>query len=129
LKSGRGPRGWAQRFESLYKALPSFVPEEPPSRLHGDLWGGNLLVGPAGEPCLIDPAVYAGHREVDLAMMQLFGGFGANVFQAYTAAYPLLDGHQQRVPLYQIYPLLVHVNLFGGGYAAQVERALQGLPG
>ncbi len=95
------------------------------SRLHGDLWGGNLLVGPRGEPCLIDPAVYAGHREVDLAMMRLFGGFGTRVFQSYQESYPLQDGHEQRVHLYQLYPLLVHVNLFGSGYVSSVERALR----
>ena len=78
----------------------------------------------AGEPCLIDPAVYGGHREIDLAMMRLFGGFGARVFAAYKEAFPLADGHQERVALYQLYPLMVHVNLFGGGYVGSVESAL-----
>jgi fructosamine-3-kinase len=68
--------------------------------------------------------VYGGHREVDLAMMQLFGGFGSRVFAAYDEAFPLAPGHAERVPLYQIYPLLVHVNLFGGSYAASVDRAV-----
>lgn len=99
--------------------------EEPPARLHGDLWSGNLMVGPAGEPCLVDPAVYGGHREVDLAMMRLFGGFGPPVFAAYHEAFPLSSGHEDRVALYQLYPLLVHVNLFGGGYAAQVKRIVE----
>lgn len=128
LGTGRAPRAWEDRFEALYRALPDFVPEEAPSRLHGDLWGGNLLVGPKGEPCLIDPAVYAGHREVDLAMMQLFGGFGSRVFAAYHEAFPLLKGHEQRVPLYQLYPLLVHLNLFGGSYTSSVQRCLDQLP-
>jgi fructosamine-3-kinase len=97
-------------------------PSEPAARLHGDLWGGNLMVGPKGEPCLIDPAVYGGHREMDLAMMRLFGGFSPRVFSAYEEAYPLSPGHKERVGLYQLYPLLVHVNLFDGGYAAQVRR-------
>jgi fructosamine-3-kinase len=92
--------------------------------LHGDLWGGNLHVDEYGAPCLIDPAVYGGHREIDLAMMRLFGGFGARVFDAYEEAFPLSSGHAERVPLYQLYPLLVHTNLFGGGYAASVDRAL-----
>jgi len=112
-------------FERLFATLDELVgPPEPPARLHGDLWGGNLLVDEAGEPCLIDPAVYAGHREVDLAMMRLFGGFGPSVFAAYDEAYPLTDGHEGRVPLYQLYFLMVHVNLFGGSYLPGVGRAL-----
>jgi fructosamine-3-kinase len=99
-------------------------PSEPPARLHGDLWGGNLHCDADGAPCLIDPAAYAGHREVDLAMMRLFGGFGERVFAAYQEAFPLASGHAERVALYQIYPLLVHVNLFGGGYVQSVERSL-----
>lgn len=128
IDSGKGPAEWGVRFERLYRALPNFIPEEPLSRLHGDLWGGNLLIGPQGEPCLIDPAVYSGHREVDLAMMRLFGGFADEVFEAYGEAFPLKPGHEERVPLYQLYPLLVHVNLFGSSYVGSVNRALKGLP-
>jgi fructosamine-3-kinase len=73
---------------------------------------------------LIDPAVYGGHREIDLAMMQLFGGFSERVFDAYDEAYPLQPDWRERVQLYQLYPLLVHVNLFGGGYVGSVQRAL-----
>lgn len=114
-----------QDFERLYTRLPDLLAAaEPPSRLHGDLWGGNLHADASGAPCLIDPAVYGGHREVDLAMMQLFGGFGERVFDAYHEAFPLQSGWRERVPLYQLYPLLVHVNLFGGGYVGQVQRAL-----
>jgi fructosamine-3-kinase len=80
-----------------------------------------------GNPCLIDPAVYGGHREVDLAMMRLFGGFRERTFAAYAEVYPLSTGHAARVALYQLYPLLVHVNLFGGSYAASVEAALASL--
>ena len=94
---------------------------------HGDLWGGNLLCDAAGAPCLIDPAVYGGHREIDLAMMRLFGGFGARAFAAYEEAWPLADGAADRVLLYQLYPLMVHVNLFGGSYASSVEAALDRL--
>jgi fructosamine-3-kinase len=92
--------------------------------LHGDLWGGNLHTDEQGAPCLIDPAVYGGHREIDLAMMRLFGGFGERVFSAYAEAFPLAPGADERVELHQLYPLMVHVNLFGGGYAASVERIL-----
>lgn len=112
-------------FERLLSRLPELVgPAEPPARLHGDLWGGNLHVTAAGAPCLIDPAVYAGHREVDLAMMKLFGGFGPRVFAAYDEAFPLSPGHGERTALYQLYPLLVHVNLFGQGYVGSVRSAL-----
>ncbi len=98
-------------------------PAEPPARLHGDLWGGNLHRTEGGEPMLLDPAVYGGHREVDLAMMRLFGGFSERVFAAYHEAWPLSEGWRARIPLYQLYPLLVHVVLFGGGYVGSVERA------
>ena len=93
---------------------------EPPSRLHGDLWGGNALFTTQG-PALIDPAVYGGQREIDLAMMDLFGGFSPRCLAAYEATYPLEPGASQRRPLYQLYPLLIHVLLFGGHYATQVQ--------
>lgn len=98
-------------------------PEEPPARLHGDLWGGNVITDAAGWPVLIDPAVYGGHREVDLSMMRLFGGFGTRVFDAYQETFPLSPGYQNRVALYQLYPLLVHANLFGGHYVHSAEQA------
>jgi len=117
-----------QGFDRLFAALDELCgPPEPPARLHGDLWGGNLLCDDRGGPCLIDPAVYGGHREIDLAMMRLFGGFGARVFDAYEEAWPLADGHRERVSLYQLYPLMVHVNLFGGSYVGSVEAALERL--
>ena len=112
-------------FAMLERVIDERVgPEEPPARLHGDLWGGNLHVDERGAPCLIDPAVYGGHREVDLAMMRLFGGFGENVFAAYAESAPLAPGSEERIPLYQLYPLLVHVNLFGGSYVGSVRGAL-----
>jgi fructosamine-3-kinase len=127
LASDRGLIGGGpmRRFQRLQQELPNLVGDtEPPARLHGDLWGGNLHVDEDGAPCLIDPAVYGGHREIDLAMMRLFGGFGARVFDAYEEAYPLPAGASERVSLYQLYPLLVHVNLFGSTYVGSVERAL-----
>jgi fructosamine-3-kinase len=111
--------------DELLRRLPELVgPDEPPARLHGDLWGGNLQVGARGEPLLIDPAVYAGQREIDLAMMRLFGGFDERVFEAYTSSYPLVPGHRDRVALYQLYPLLVHLCTFGTGYLGQVKGCL-----
>ena len=94
------------------------------SLLHGDLWSGNALITLGGEPALVDPAVYRGHREVDLAMMELFGGFAPEVFSAYRELRPLQPGYPEiRRPLYQLYPLLVHLNLFGTGYLRRVEAA------
>jgi fructosamine-3-kinase len=115
-------------FDRLLPRLEGLVgPPEPPARLHGDLWGGNAMADEQGQPCLIDPAVYGGHREVDLAMMRLFGGFGSRVFAAYEEAFPLPPGSEDRVPLYQLYFLMVHVNLFGGSYVSSVEHALDRL--
>jgi fructosamine-3-kinase len=91
-------------------------PAEPAALLHGDLWSGNRLVDRSGTNWLIDPAVYWGHREVDLAMMQLFGGFGDAAYRAYDEAHPLSQGWRERVAWYQLVPLLVHAILFGGGY-------------
>lgn len=111
-------------FERLFERLDDLVgPPEEPARLHGDLWNGNALAGLRGEPWLIDPAPYGGHREMDLAMMHLFGGFGPKVFVAYDEAFPLSEGQGERVALYQLYPLLVHVLLFGGGYSSAVMNA------
>jgi fructosamine-3-kinase len=98
--------------------------DEPPARLHGDLWSGNGAFLPDGTPCLIDPAVYGGHREVDLAMMSLFGGFEERCFDAYHEAFPLEPGWDERVPLYQLYPVLVHAVLFGGAYGATAEAII-----
>ncbi len=124
--SGLASNAMRHGFDALFGCLPERVgPAEPPARLHGDLWGGNLHVDEAGEPCLIDPAVYGGHREMDLAMMRLFGGFSPRVFDAYQEAYPLAPDWKDRIPLYQLYPLMVHVNLFGRGYVGSVEAALQ----
>jgi len=113
-------------FDALFARMKDLVgPLEPPSRLHGDLWSGNLHVDHRGHPCLIDPAVYGGHREIDLAMMRLFGGFGPRVFQAYNEAWPLARGAEKRVALYQLYPLLVHLNVFGAAYSSRVTSALE----
>lgn len=96
-----------------------------PSLLHGDLWSGNVLFDGTGDPILIDPAVYVGHREVDLAMARLFGGFAPAFYRAYEEAWPLRSGHEARRSAYQLYPLLVHARLFGGGYASQAVAAAE----
>lgn len=99
-------------------------PPEPPARLHGDLWGGNRLVDRSGASWLIDPASHGGHREFDLAMMRLFGGFGADAFACYEDRVPLAPGWPARVLLHQIAPLVVHALKFGGGYVAAATRAI-----
>ncbi|WP_341250726.1 fructosamine kinase family protein [Euzebya pacifica] len=122
---GALPPGTLEALEGLINRLPDLVgPPEPPSRLHGDLWGGNAMVGPDGGPVLVDPASYGGHREVDLAMMQLFGGFGPAVVDAYDEVFPLADGHTDRVALYQLHPLLVHAAMFGGGYGRRARATI-----
>ncbi len=123
--TGALPDATCTGLERLIAALGGLLSEEPPSRLHGDLWAGNVMSDEAGGPMLCDPAPYGGHREVDLAMMRLFGGVSARVFSAYEEAFPLERGVSERVPLYQLYPLLVHVNLFGGGYAASVAAIVR----
>ena len=96
----------------------------PYSLLHGDLWNGNFMVGPEGKALLIDPAIYYGHREAELAMMKLFGGFPQEVFEAYEREFPLEAGHQKRLGLYQLYHLLNHLNLFGQSYLGQVRNII-----
>jgi fructosamine-3-kinase len=100
-------------------------PAEPPARLHGDLWSGNVHAGADGRPWLIDPAAYGGHREIDLAMLSLFGSQSPAFGAAYDEVWPRADGHAERVALYQLLPLLVHAVLFGGGYGASARRAAE----
>ena len=95
------------------------APPEPPARLHGDLWTGNVLADREGRPWLIDPAAYGGHREMDLAMLALFGTVPARTLAAYEEVEPLADGWRERVGLWQLFPLLVHADLFGGSYVGQ----------
>ncbi len=131
---GRWRPAWTPLADRLLGRLDTLLPADPPASLvHGDLWSGNAL---AAEPvpakagsrvALVDPAAYFGHGETDLAMMELFGGFGAECFAAYRAAWPLEDeaGYPERRDVYQLYHLINHLNHFGSGYAAGVERVLQ----
>lgn len=113
------------RLETLTARLDELVPPpEAPSLLHGDLWAGNRMVDTEGKSWLIDPACFGGHREFDLAMMRLFGGYGDTVFDAYHEAFPLTDGWRERIALHQLPPLIVHAIKFGGGYPAAVDRAI-----
>lgn len=114
-----------QQFNKLFSKLQNIFPAEKPSLLHGDLWSGNFMVGGKGEPVLIDPAVYYGHREMDLGMTKLFGGFASGFYQSYNEEFPLEKEWRKRTNICNLYPLMVHVNLFGGGYAGQVENILR----
>jgi fructosamine-3-kinase len=108
---------------AVCERLPELAgPSEPPARLHGDLWSGNVMADIHGCPWLVDPSAYGGHREIDLAMLRLFGAPGESVFAAYEELAPLAEGWRERVELYQLLPLLVHAVLFGGSYALAVER-------
>lgn len=113
-----------RQFDQLITRLDSLLALEQPSLLHGDLWSGNVMINESGNPTFIDPAVYYGHREVDLSMTQLFGGFDSDFLDGYHAAFPLEKGFRERLEIYNLYPLLVHVNLFGGAYLAQVRQTL-----
>jgi len=125
IDKGLCPTNRINDFESLYNKLPSIFPDEAPALLHGDLWSGNLISDEKGNPVLIDPAVYFGHREMDIAFTTLFGGFDPAFYNAYKDAFPLLAGFEQRKSVYNIYPLLVHAILFGGGYLNQALDVLK----
>lgn len=114
-----------RELDKIMKNIAQDIPEEPPSLIHGDLWVGNFLVNASGMPYLIDPAVCYGPREMDLAMMKLFGGFSSDIFRLYNEAFPLPPGFEKRIPLWQLYYLLVHLNLFGSGYLGSVNRIIR----
>lgn len=118
-------KSFMQRFRQLYPKLSDLLATEAPSLLHGDLWSGNVMPGPDGSAWIFDPAVYYGHREAEMAFTTLFGGFDPAFYAAYQEAAPLEPGYQQRYALYNLYPLLVHVNLFGASYLSGVERVLK----
>jgi len=117
--------GETRYFDSLFNTLHNIIPVEKPALIHGDLWSGNFVVTANGSPCLIDPAVYFGHREADIAMTQLFGGFHPEFYLSYNQAWPMEKDWQKRMDIFNLYPLLVHVNLFGGSYARQVLQIIR----
>jgi protein-ribulosamine 3-kinase len=119
--------GFVKKVKSIFPKLNEILPEEPPALLHGDLWSGNVMTDEKGEVCLIDPAVYYGHREAELAFTQLFGGFEQAFYKSYQEAYPLQPGFESRRDIYNMYPLLVHVNLFGTSYLSGVKRTMERL--
>jgi fructosamine-3-kinase len=114
-----------KRIESFCARLGRIIPQEEPSLLHGDLWTGNLMLGQNGKAIFIDPAAYYGFRESELAFTYLFGGFDRRFYESYLEVFPLEPGFGERVSVYHIHPLLVHVQLFGGGYIAGIEKILK----
>lgn len=130
LVGRNGHTALQRRGEKLLDRFHVLIDHAPlPSLLHGDLWGGNMHFDQNGEPVIFDPAVYYGDREADLAMTELFGGFGRDFYAAYEAAWPLHDGYTVRKTLYNLYHILNHANLFGGGYASQAQGMVDRLLG
>ncbi|HET6831629.1 MAG TPA: fructosamine kinase family protein, partial [Solirubrobacterales bacterium] len=122
--AGRLDHGAGAAIAAVVERLEQLVgPAEPPARVHGDLWSGNVLADSTGTPWLIDPAAHGGHREIDLAMLRLFGSVSSRTLGAYEDVLPLAPGHEERVALWQLQPLLVHAILFGGSYGAAAGRA------
>ena len=111
-------------LQSFYSSIPCIFPTEKPCAVHGDLWSGNLINSINEKAVFIDPAVYYGHREVDLAMTLLFGGFSSDFYKAYEENYPLEKGFKNRKDYYNLYPLLIHLNLFGNSYLKSIENII-----
>ena len=124
VRSGLLSRKDEALFDRLSVHLDDFFPAEPPALLHGDLWSGNYLCTAQGQASIFDPAVYFGHRLMDIGMTKLFGGFGERMYQAYHASYPLNGNWEEGIEVANLYPLLVHVNLFGASYVSQVRSIL-----
>jgi fructosamine-3-kinase len=122
--SGIIERPLLNKMEKLCSVLAEIYPEEKPSLLHGDLWGGNYFLNYKSQPFLYDPAIYFGHREMDIGMTQLFGGFSENFMRSYNASFPMEKGWKERLPFSQLYPNLVHLNLFGSAYLSSITRTL-----
>ncbi|MCC6289074.1 MAG: fructosamine kinase family protein [Chitinophagaceae bacterium] len=116
---------YVEAIEKIGSSLSSIFPAEKPALLHGDLWSGNFMADEKGNPVIFDPAVYYGNREMDIAMSLLFGGFDDKFYASYHHHYPLQPGWESRIKLCQLYPLLVHLALFGGGYHEKVVEVIQ----
>jgi fructosamine-3-kinase len=126
MRSGKLHQRRKERLEKLIEHLPELLGgvQRRPALLHGDLWAGNVIPGPGGVPALIDPAVYYGDREAEIAFTHLFGGFSTRFYAAYQAAWPLEPGFERRREIYNLYHLLNHLNIFGEGYGSAVDEVL-----
>jgi fructosamine-3-kinase len=122
--SGRFSSKDIDNANSFCNNLTNIFPSESPSLLHGDLWAGNFFISSSGHAAIFDPAVYFGHREIDIGMTKLFGGFDLRFYNAYNEAYPLEKGWEKRLLFTQLYPFLVHAALFGGHYIASASNIL-----
>ena len=115
---------FVKKGERLFQELPSIFPIEKPALVHGDLWSGNFMNDEKGGPVIMDPAVYFGHREVDIAMTTMFGGFSSDFYGHYQSCFPMEVGWEKRLDYYNLYPVLVHINLFGASYLPYYLRTL-----
>lgn len=124
VDQGIVPADFSKRMDAFCKELPSLFPTETPALLHGDLWGGNYFILTSGKPFLYDPACYYGHREMELGMTLMFGGFDREFYRGYEENYPLEKGWKERVQFTQLYPNLVHLNLFGTSYLGAIMKII-----
>lgn len=124
-RNGLMPSRWLDRFENLYRALPSIFAEEKPSLQHGDLWSGNFICNQDSQVVLIDPAVYYGHRSMDLGMTTLFGRFDKGFYESYHYHFPLPVNYDEQWEIANLYPLLIHLNLFGSSYLGSITESLK----
>ena len=124
LRINEFPHKILNSFDKLFLKIENLFPEENPALLHGDLWSGNFICS-NNEPVLIDPAIYFGHREMDISMTKLFGGFNERFYESYNENYSLSEGWIEREKICNLYPLLVHAKLFGGHYYKEIERSVQ----
>jgi fructosamine-3-kinase len=129
MDSGAMEHRWMAKAERILSQLEVYFPPHPPALLHGDLWSGNYMIDASGNPVIMDPAVYYGHPLMDLGMMRLFGGFDPEIFRIYASKKGWSNDWEAGAEVANLYPLLVHVNLFGGGYVQQVQQIIQRFAG
>jgi len=125
ISQGLAEKNLSAKFDKLFHRLDHLIPQEQPALLHGDLWSGNVMCDETGSVCLIDPAVYFGHREAEIAFTTLFGAFPSDFYDTYNQVFPLEKQWRSRIDLFNLYPLLVHLLLFGSSYYFQVKSGVE----